>query len=364
MRRPRAAPVRVSGALINPRRLPCRVLAAVIALLLFANFGALKRAVYGRERTFRRERKAATPKAYREWEETVKIFAIHAKENPAQKTEASHDDKASSSPRRPEYWPSNEPWPAKDAPIVGTTDSLPPFYVLRSGRAVRGVFKPFCLRGEYLSGACRHFDGLSISERRETILNMSAARQERLAELGITPEKPVINFIGGKACPEGSVIRSVGEVPECISPYLRREGSKCSIGGVSAHCSHGLGRGTCAYCRDPSARDSNKGLGVVERSRTLLSQFFAKLDFYLPPPSGVGDRIQILAVIVVCAIVIYCVERNNPASADDADAEMVLRDDRFANPSLYTSLLNPPHRRRPGPRQLVKLPPIGGELNA
>ena len=95
-----------------------------------------------------------------------------------------------------------------------------------------------------------------------------------------------------------------------------------------------------------------------------MSQFLAKLDsrFYF---IGRGDRIQFLALIVICAVVIYSVKRNNPTSADDADAEMVLRDDRFANPSLYTSLLNPPHRRRPGPRQLVvKGRPVGGELNA
>ena len=301
----------------------------------------------------------------------MKIFAMHAKVNPAQQglAEASHA-------RRPEYWPGNEPWPANDGPIVGNTDELPPIYVLRSGRAVRGFFKPFCLStglwsdpGPHGAPACRHFDGLSIGERRETILNMSAARQERLAELGITPEMPVINIIGGKICPERSVIHSEGEVPECVSkgakgPYLRWEGSECSIGGVWGHCSHGLGRGTCAFCRDPSARDSSKGLGVVERSRTLLSQIFAKLDFHLEPPRG-GDRRQFQAIIVVGAVVIYCVARNNPASADDADAEMVLRDPRFANPTLYTSLPNPPHRRRPGPRQLVvKGRPVGGELNA
>ena len=162
---------------------------------------------------------------------------------------------------------------------------------------------------------------------------MSAARQERLAELGITPEKPVINFIGGKACPERSVIHSEGEVPECMSkgakgPYLRWGGSVCSIGGVYGHCSHGLGRGTCAYCRDPSARDSSKGLGVVKRSQMLLSQFFAKLD--PNPNSRVDAWIQFLALIVACAVVIYCVKRHN-ASAD-ADA--------IANPTLFKRLLN------------------------
>ena len=44
-------------------------------------------------------------------------------------------------------------------------------YILRSGRAVRGT-------RESPYGA---FYGLNISERRETILNMSAARQELLA---------------------------------------------------------------------------------------------------------------------------------------------------------------------------------------
>ena len=95
----------------------------------------------------------------------------------------------------------------------------------------------------------------------------------------------------------------------------------------------------------------------------LLSQFFAKLDFI--PRSAESDTSLLTAVIAFGAVVIYCVKRNNPASADDADAEMVLRDPRFANPTLYTSLPNPPHRRRPGPRQLVvKGRPVGGELNA
>ena len=40
---------------------------------------------------------------------------------------------------RPEYWPIDEPWPAKDGPIMVVLDSLPPIYVLRSGRSVRGV---------------------------------------------------------------------------------------------------------------------------------------------------------------------------------------------------------------------------------
>ena len=73
---------------------------------------------------------------------------------------------------------------------------------------------------------------------------------------------------------------------------------------------------------------TNQGLGVVERSRTLLSQFFAKLD--LSPNSRVDAWIQFLALIVACAVVIYCVKRHN-ASAD-ADA--------IANPTLFKSLLN------------------------
>ena len=79
-------------------------------------------------------------------------------------------------------------------------------------------------------------------------------------------------------------------------------------------------------------------MGVVERSRTLLSQFFAKLDFHLEPPRG-GDRIQFLALIVICAVVIYSVKRNNPASADDADAAMVPAG-AIANPTLFKRLLN------------------------
>ena len=69
-----------------------------------------------------------------------------------------------------------------------------------------------------------------------------------------------------------------------------------------------------------------------------MSQFLAKLDFHLEPPRG-GDRIQFLALIVVCAVVIYSVKRHNPASADDADAEMVPADS-IANPTLFKSLLN------------------------
>ncbi len=55
-------------------------------------------------------------------------------------------------------------------------------------------------------------------------------------------------------------------------------------------------------------------------------------------PNGRG-RLQILALIVACAIVIYWVKRNNPASGDDADAEMVPAD-VIANPTLFRSLLN------------------------
>ena len=202
-------------------------------------------------------------------------------------------------------------------------------YKLRSGRAVRGTReRPY--------GA---FYGLNISERRETILSMSAARQERLAALGVTPEKPVINVIGRKPCPERFII-SIREVPEC---RYRTERSECSIGGTRAYCSHGLGPGTCAYCSE-SARDSSKGLGLVKRSRTLLSQFFAKLDFIPPRAYDIGggrygDRISFLALIVVCAVVIYCVKRNNSASADDADAAMVPAD-AIANPTLFKRLLN------------------------
>ena len=103
------------------------------------------------------------------------------------------------------------------------------------------------------------------------------------------------------------------------------------------------GPGTCAYCSE-SARDSSKGLGVVKRSRTLLSQFFARLDFIPPRAYDIGggrygDRMSFLALIVVCAVVIYCVKRNNSASADDADAAMVPADS-IANPTLFKSLLN------------------------
>ena len=91
-------------------------------------------------------------------------------------------------------------------------------------------------------------------------------------------------------------------------------------------------------------RDSSKGLGVVKRSRTLLSQFFAKLDFIPPRAYDIGggrygDRMSFLALVVVCAVVIYCVKRNNPASADDADAAMVPAD-AIANPTLFKRLLN------------------------
>ena len=90
--------------------------------------------------------------------------------------------------------------------------------------------------------------------------------------------------------------------------------------------------------------DSSKGLGVVKRSRTLLSQFFAKLDLIPPRAYDIGggrygDKISFLALIVVCAVVIYCVKRNNPASADDADAAMVPAD-AIANPTLFKRLLN------------------------
>ena len=66
------------------------------------------------------------------------------------------------------------------------------------------------------------------------------------------------------------------------------------------------------------------------------------ISFFLfaPYPAHVGGgRLQILALIVACAIVIYWVKRNNPASGDDADAEMVPAD-VIANPTLFRSLLN------------------------
>ena len=70
----------------------------------------------------------------------------------------------------------------------------------------------------------------------------------------------------------------------------------------------------------------------------------AKLDFIPPRAYDIGggrygDGISFLALIVVCAVVIYCVKRNNPASADDADAAMVPAD-AIANPTLFKSLLN------------------------
>ena len=40
---------------------------------------------------------------------------------------------------RPKYWPIDEPWPAKDGPIMAIFETDPPFYVLRSGREVRGM---------------------------------------------------------------------------------------------------------------------------------------------------------------------------------------------------------------------------------
>ena len=110
-------------------------------------------------------------------------------------------------------------------------------------------------------------------------------------------------------------------------PREQRVDATPPIGGTRAYCSHGLGPGTCAYCTE-SARDSSKGLGVVKRSRTLLSQFFAKLD--PNPTTRVDAWIQFLALIVACAVIIYCVKRHN-ASAD-ADA--------IANPTLFKRLLN------------------------
>jgi len=61
-----------------------------------------------------------------------------------------------------------------------------------------------------------------------------------------------------------------------------------------------------------------------------LSQFFAKLD--PNPNSRVDAWIQFLALIVACAVVIYCAKRHN-ASADEADGTI-------ANPTLFRRLLN------------------------
>ena len=62
----------------------------------------------------------------------------------------------------------------------------------------------------------------------------------------------------------------------------------------------------------------------------------AKLDFI--PRSAESDTSLLTAVIAFGAVVIYCVKRNNPASAD-ADAEMVPAD-AIANPTLFKRLLN------------------------
>ena len=140
--------------------------------------------------------------------------------------------------------------------------------------------------------------------------------------------------------PPACTMRRPRAAPVRVSSALTRrlpwyEGRGCFIGGKSAYCSHGLGPGTCAYCRE-SVRDSSKGLRVVKRSRMLLSQFFAKLDFI--PRSAESDTSLLTAVIAFGAVVIYCVKRNNPASAD-ADAEMVPAD-AIANPTLFKRLLN------------------------
>ena len=47
---------------------------------------------------------------------------------------------------RPQYWPIDEPWPAKDGPMMVTLASLPPIFVLRSGRSVHGVCDESCRR--------------------------------------------------------------------------------------------------------------------------------------------------------------------------------------------------------------------------
>ena len=92
--------------------------------------------------------------------------------------------------------------------------------------------------------------------------------------------------------------------------------------------SQSLRAGAAVLCRGVGTRARNIG----ERR----SQFFAKLDFI--PRSAESDTSLLTAVIAFGAVVIYCVKRNNPASAD-ADAEMVPAD-AIANPTLFKRLLN------------------------
>ena len=40
---------------------------------------------------------------------------------------------------KPDDWPHDEPWPPVDGPIMAIFETDPPFYVLRSGREVRGM---------------------------------------------------------------------------------------------------------------------------------------------------------------------------------------------------------------------------------
>ena len=79
-----------------------------------------------------------------------------------------------------------------------------------------------------------------------------------------------------------------------------------------------------------------RGAGPREQRVDATPQFFAKLDFI--PRSAESDTSLLTAVIAFGAVVIYCVKRNNPASAD-ADAEMVPAD-AIANPTLFKRLLN------------------------
>ena len=53
---------------------------------------------------------------------------------------------------RPQYWPIDEPWPAKDGPMMVTLASLPPIFVLRSGRSVHGVEALFTCAGRNVTG--------------------------------------------------------------------------------------------------------------------------------------------------------------------------------------------------------------------
>ena len=81
---------------------------------------------------------------------------------------------------------------------------------------------------------------------------------------------------------------------------------------------------------------------TMRRPRAAPVRVSSALTRRLPYDIGggrYGDRMSFLALIVVCAVAIYCVKRNNPASADDADAAMVPADS-IANPTLFKRLLN------------------------